>query len=185
LIRQDDIETPRLLLRLIAPSALRAGLDGDRRAVELSLDATVPSDLIDEPDVLRYAEARLAEDIDYLPWSARAILLKESRRMVGHVRFHSRPDPDYLHPYARHAVEFGYVVFADCRRRGYAEEAVGGLMRWAGETHGVGRFVATIAPDNQPSIGLAAKLGFKRIGEHVDPVDGIEYVYLLDLSGRP
>ena len=98
--------------------------------------------------MLRYAEARLAEDIDYLPWSARAILLKESR----------------------------------C---GYAEEAVGGLMRWAGETHGVGRFVATIAPDNQPSMGLAAKLGFKRIGEHVDPVDGIEYVYLLDLSGRP
>ena len=179
----DDIETPRLLLRLIAPSALRAGLAGDRRAAELSLDAIVPSDLIDEPDVLRYAEARLAEDADYLPWSARAILLKDSRRMVGHVRFHSRPDPDYLHLYARHAVEFGYGIFADCRRRGYAEEAIGGLMRWARERHGVSRFVVTIAPDNRPSTGLAAKLGFNRIGEHLDPIDGIEYVYVLDLNG--
>jgi [ribosomal protein S5]-alanine N-acetyltransferase len=181
----DDIETPRLLLRIIEPAALRAGIAGDRRAVELSLGATVPADLIAEPDVLRHAEARLGEDVEYLPWSARAILLKESRRMVGHVRFHSRPDADYLHPYVRHAVEFGYVVFADCRRRGYAEEALGGLMRWASETRGVARFVATIAPDNQPSTRLAAKLGFKRIGEDVDPVDGIEYVYLLDLSGRP
>ena len=37
--------------------------------------------------------------------------------MVGHVRFHSRPDPDYLRPYAPNAVEFGYVVFTAYRRR--------------------------------------------------------------------
>ena len=45
--------------------------------------------------------------------------------------------------------------------------------------------MVTIEPGNVASIQLAAKLGFTRIGEHVDPVDGIEYVYLLDLSGRP
>ena len=150
-----------------------------------SLGAIVPSDLIEQPDVLRYATARLAEDAAYLPWSARAILLKHTMHMVGHVRFHTRPDADYLHPFARQAVEFGYTVFADYRRRGYAEEAVSALMRWAQRTHGIGRFIVTIAPHNQPSTRLAGKLGFQRIGEHVDPVDGIEYVYLLDLSGRP
>src|SRR5437870_2139471 len=117
----EDVETPRLLLRHIAPAAVRAGLSGDLRAVELSLGAIVPPDLLREPNVLRYAEARLAEDIEYLPWSARAILLKESMRMVGHVRFHSRPDAEYLHPFARQAVEYGYAVFAGHRRRGYAE----------------------------------------------------------------
>ena len=181
----EDIETPRLLLRLIAPSALEAGLSGDRPAIAESLGANVPADLIEEPDVLRHAAARLAEDVGYLPWSARAILLKESMQMVGHVRFHSRPDPDYLAPYARQAVEYGYVVFAAHRRRGYAEEALVGLMRWAGQTHGVDRFVVTIEPGNAASIQLAAKLGFTQIGEHVDPGDGIEYVYLLDLSARP
>ena len=181
----EDIETPRLLLRIIPPSALGAGFSGERTAIAQSLGASVPPDLIEEPDVLRHAAARLAEDAGYLPWSARAILLKELMHMVGHVRFHSRPDPDYLAPYAREAIEYGYIVFAAHRRRGYAEEALVGLMRWARQTHGVGRFVVTIAPDNQPSTELAAKLGFRRIGEHVDPVDGIEYVYLLDLSVRP
>lgn len=180
----EDIETPRLLLRHIAPAALRAGLSGDRRAVEKSLSATVPTDLMRELDVLRYAEQRLAEDIEYLPWSARAILLRKTMHMVGHVRFHTRPDADYLHPFARQAVEYGYEVFASCRRQGYAEEALTGLMQWAGRAHGIQRFIVTIAPDNVPSTRLAAKLGFERIGEHVDPVDGIEYVYLLDPSGR-
>ena len=180
----EDIETPRLLLRHIAPAALRAGLSGDRRAVEQSLGATVPADLMEEPDVLRYSEQRLAEDVEYLPWSARAILLKETMHMVGHVRFHTRPDADYLQPFAHQAVEYGYEVFASHRRRGYAEEALTRLMQWAGQAHGIQRFIVTIAPDNGPSVQLAAKLGFVRIGEHVDPVDGIEYVYLLDRSGR-
>jgi RimJ/RimL family protein N-acetyltransferase len=181
----EDIETPRLLLRLIAPSAVAAGLSGDWQAVAQNLGASVPADLIEEPDVLRHAAARLAEDVAYVPWSVRAILLKESMEMAGHVRFHSRPDADYLAPYARHAIEYGYVVFAAHRRRGYAEEALAGLMRWARQAHGVTRFVVTIAPDNEPSTRLAAKLGFRRIGEHVDPVDGIEYVYLLEMSGSP
>ena len=181
----QDIETPRLLLRHIPPAALHAGLSGNRQAVEQSLRANVPSDLIDEPDVLRHAANRLAEDPGYLPWSARAILLKASLHMVGHVRFHGQPDADYLHPFVRHAIEFGYAIFAAHRRRGYAEEAVRGLMQWARQAHGVDRFVVTIGPDNAASTHLAAKLGFTRIGENVDPVDGIEYVYLLDLSGRP
>jgi hypothetical protein len=33
-----------------------------------------------------------------------------------------------------------------------------------------------------PSQELVAKLGFKKVGEEVDPVDGIEYVYLLDVN---
>ena len=89
--------------------------------------------------------------------------------MVGHVRFHSRPDPDYLRPYASNAVEFGYAVFAAYRRRRYAEEALAGLMQWAQEGHGVGRFVLTISPDNLPSRNLAAKFGFRKIGEQSMP----------------
>jgi hypothetical protein len=55
----EDIETPRLLLRIIPPSALAAGLSGDRTAIAQSLGASVPPDLIEEPDVLRHA-ARLS-----------------------------------------------------------------------------------------------------------------------------
>jgi len=180
----EDIETARLLLRLIPPQAVHAALSGDVKTLERDIAATVPADLLEEPDVLRHAQARLAEDARYLPWSARAIVLKQSREMIGHVRFHSRPDPEYLRPYARHAVEFGYAVFDAHRRRGYAEEALTGLMQWARRVHGVGRFVASVSPVNEPSTKLVAKLGFEKVGEYADPIDGIEYVYLLDAGSK-
>jgi ribosomal-protein-alanine N-acetyltransferase len=173
-----DIETPRLLLRCLLPEAIRAGLAGDLKAVETRLGASVPLDLLREPAVLQHAAARLTEDADYLPWSARAIVLRASMGMVDHVRFHSRPDPEYLHPYVRNAVEFGYVVYPAHRRRGYALEALTGAMRWARDTHHVRRFVASISPSNGPSLALMAKLGFHRIAEHVDQEDGIEHIYL-------
>ena len=38
----------------------------------------------------------------------------------------------------------------------------------------------SIAPDNQASLGLARKLGARRIGEHVDEIDGPEDIFLFD-----
>lgn len=49
-------------------------------------------------------------------------------------------------------------------------------MDWARREHGVRDFVLTISPDNLPSQRLAAGLGFSRIGEHVDEVDGLEHI---------
>jgi RimJ/RimL family protein N-acetyltransferase len=103
-------------------------------------------------------------------------------QMIGHVRFHSRPDPDYLRDFAANAVEVGYEIFAAHRRQRYAEEALAGLTTWAQASQGIGGIVASISPDNLPSLKLAAKLGFRGIGEPVDPVDGIKHVYLRDAS---
>ena len=180
----DDIETTRLILRRFEPAALQAGLSGDLAVVEECLGAKVPTDLIEDPAVLNYAQAALAADVGYLPWSARALVLKSSMQMVGHVRFHSRPDPDYLRPYAPDAVEFGYVVFTAYRRQRYAQEALTDVMQWAQQIHGVDRFVASVSPANLPSLNLISKLGFQKVGETVDPVDGIEHIYLRDATRR-
>jgi ribosomal-protein-alanine N-acetyltransferase len=174
----EDIETARLSLRYIVPEAIRAGLSGDARTVERHLGARVPVDLLQDPAVLRYAQAELAADPDYRPWSARAIILRATSQMVGHIRFHTRPDADYLRPYARNAVELGYVIFAAYRRRGYAREAVGGVMQWAQKRHGIERFVASVSPTNAASLAVIAKFGFRRVGEHVDAIDGVEHIYL-------
>ena len=178
----DDIETARLILRRLPRQAIEAGLWGDLRTVENRLDAKVPVDLADDPAVLRFALAQLAADPDYLPWSVRALILKESGGMIGHIRFHTRPDPDYLRPYAEKAVEFGYAVFSAHRRRGYAREAIDGAMRWAQDEHGIQRFIVTISPDNVASLRLAGRFGFRKIGEHIDEVDGIEGIYLSEVA---
>jgi RimJ/RimL family protein N-acetyltransferase len=177
----DDISTPRLILRRISPDVIDAGLAGDRAQAQARLGASVPDDLLEDPSVLHLGRDRLAADPGYGPWSPRAIILADSNAMIGHAGFHSRPDPAYLHPYARDAVELGYTVFAAHRRRGYAAEAVRSLIDWAVSTHRIFRFVACVSPDNTPSLRLISRFGFARIGEHMDEVDGLEHIFLCDV----
>lgn len=94
-------------------------------------------------------------------------------------------DPEYLHSYARGAIELGYVVFVAYRKQGYAHEALLGAISRAEEGYSIKHFVASISPRNLPSINLIAKLGFRKVGQHVDEIDGIEHVYLRDVIRIP
>jgi RimJ/RimL family protein N-acetyltransferase len=174
-----SIETPRLLLRTLPAAALAALVAGDR--VEASRIAGL--DLGDFPDEeTGIAEQRLKDvtaDPAYLPWSLRAMALKPGLAFVGHFNFHTKPGADYLQELAPGAIEFGYFVMPGRRRQGFAEEAVLGMMRWAQCSHGIQRFVVSISPDNAASVAMAAKLGFARIGSHIDEADGYEDILAL------
>ena len=50
-------------------------------------------------------------------------------------------------------------------------------MRWAAEQPDVTCFVLSISPENAASLALAQKLGFVRIGEQMDEVDGLEWIF--------
>ena len=108
------------------------------------------------------------------------MLLKPSLVIVGRIRFHSRPDAEYLHRYARDAVAFGYEVFEPYRGQGYATEAARAAMRWARGREGLKRFLTTVAPGNMPSIAMMKRLGFRKIGEHADADHGFEHVFLRE-----
>ena len=97
--------------------------------------------------------------------------------MVGHIGFHTRPGEKYLEELAPGGVELGWTVFGRERRQGYAREAAEGLMEWARRFHGVTRFVVSISPANLASLELARRLGFKRIGSHIDEEDGPEDIF--------
>jgi len=97
--------------------------------------------------------------------------------MVGYIGFHTAPDPEYLAELAPGGIELGYTVFAAHRRQGYAREACAALMQWARQEHGVDRFVVSISPDNVPSLRLAESFGFRKIGSHMDEIDGLEYIF--------
>ena len=55
--------------------------------------------------------------------------------------------------------EIGIFVYRMYHRLGYAESAIAALI----ELHGPGYFYANVAPDNEPSHKLFAKMGFKPI----------------------
>lgn len=174
------IETSRLALRTVPPAALAALIAGDR----VKASRLAGCDLNGFPDAeLPIAAMRLNDlgaDPDYLPWSLRAMALKPGLDFVGHCNFHSKPAADYLRELAPGAVELGYFVMPAFRRRGFAEEAALGMMDWAARRHGVGRFVISISPGNAPSVAMAGKLGFARIGSHLDEEDGYEDIFARD-----
>lgn len=174
------IQSKRLDLLRLDPDTLRLTLAGDSVAVERRLSLTVPSEWYAADMLIHLRLQQLLNDPAYQPWSVRAIALREERQMVGHIGFHTKPGAPYLQPYAPDGIEFGYTVFSPFRRRGYAREACPALMQWAHEEHQVSQFVVTISPDNIPSRRLAEKLGFTKVGEHMDEEDGLEEIFRLD-----
>lgn len=177
------IHASRLDLIPLEPEVLRLSLAGAATAVEQLLGLTVPVAWYEEQTLIRIRLRQLIADPTYQPWSVRAIALRETRHMVGHIGFHTKPGATYLQPYAPAGVEFGYTIFPSFRRRGYAREACRALMQWAFEQYQVSHFILSIAPDNEPSRRLAQQLGFTQVGAHMDDEDGPEDVFRLDYRG--
>jgi [ribosomal protein S5]-alanine N-acetyltransferase len=120
---------------------------------------------------------QMRRDPDMQQWLARAVVRRdEGRMMVGNAGFHGAPGVNASGE--PRALEIGYGILAEHRRRGYATEAVAGLIAWA-RAEGISHFVASVAPENEPSLAIVRKLGFVRTGEHIDPEDGLEHVFEL------
>lgn len=153
---------------------MEALASGDLEAAAREIGAAVPAWLPAQlDDFLQYRLAQLAVDPSIRGWLGRAMVLEEKpgqRRVIGSVGFHGPPDE-------AGRLEIGYSVDPEFRRRGYAIEAVRAMLDWASKRYGVGRFLASVAPDNEPSLGLIRQLGFRRVGEQLDPIDGLEYVF--------
>jgi RimJ/RimL family protein N-acetyltransferase len=160
----------------MSPTFIEALLDGRREEASDTIGATIPDGWPDDHDAnfLHMRLGQMRDDPSTQEWLARAMVHRETSKMIGHIGFHGPPQEGWA--------ELGYTVFEQHRRRGYAEESVRSMMRWARDSHGVQTFRLSIAPDNGPSLALAAKLGFKQIGEQMDPEDGLEYVFELKVG---
>ena len=176
----QSIETPRLILRILPPPALEALAAGDRTKASRLTQCDLGSFPDDQLSIVAVRLKDLGDDPDYLPWSLRVMALKPGLRFAGHFNFHTKPNADYLKELAPGAVEMGYFVLPELRRQGLAEEAALGMMDWASQAHGVARFVVSISPENAPSVAMARKLGFARIGSHIDEEDGYEDILARD-----
>lgn len=174
----DDIATKRLGLRLLPLAALQATKDGNVAVVGRLLGCTMPADWAEVGRLAAMRLEQLAEDSAYLPWSIRAVILRETNEAVGYVNFHARPAANGAFPQASNMAEIGYTIFEPWRRRGIASEALAALLRFA-SAKGADQAVLSIAPHNLPSLRLANRFGFVKIGTQIDDIDGPEDVFLL------
>lgn len=171
------IQSERFDLISLTPAVLRASLAGRFREAGELLGIAAPAEWDIPQDVMELRLRELEENPGLQPWLLRAIALRGQRIHVGHIGFHTAPGADYLAELSPGGVELGYGVLESWRRLGVASEAIDAMMRWAREVHQVERFVVSISPGNMPSLGLAAKLGFRKIGSHVDEIDGPEDIF--------
>jgi RimJ/RimL family protein N-acetyltransferase len=65
-----------------------------------------------------------------------------------------------LAPSIEGTLETGWAILPAFQGKGYASEAVGAAMRWAGAAFPALAFSCIIDPHNQASLRLAARLGF-------------------------
>ena len=146
----------------------------DFAGAELAIGARVPPWLANQlENFLKFRLAQLAVDPTIREWLGRAMVVSHGegvRAVIGSIGFHGPPD-------AEGRLEVGYSVDPNYRRQGYAREAVEALFNWAHHEHGIDRFVASISPDNEPSLRLARGFGFVQVGSQIDEIDGLELVF--------
>jgi [ribosomal protein S5]-alanine N-acetyltransferase len=175
------ISTTRLSLRLMSEPFMRACLEKRVTDAETLLEASLSPAWFEEMGFLAMRVEQLRQDPEYTIWGPRAVVLESEQRVIGHIGFHGKPNQPYLLEFVPDGIEFGYTIDAAYRRQGFALEASVGLIRWAALEWGITRFVLSVSPGNAASQGLAAKLGFQKVGEHMDVQDGLEEV--LELTG--
>jgi ribosomal-protein-alanine N-acetyltransferase len=173
------VSSTRLELVPMTPAFYELCLAGERESAQALLGASIDAEWWAETAIMAFWLKGLREDPGLQPWLARAMVRRSDRLMIGHIGFHGRPGMPHLQPYAPGGAELGYTVFAPYRRQGYAAEALAAMMTWAARDHGVPSFVLSIAPGNAASQALARRFGFVKVGEHLDPEDGLEEIFAL------
>lgn len=179
----NEIKTTRLSIRLISSEVLSLIIRGEAEQAGHLLGVPIPVELLRSLSSLSYSQKELNKDEAYLPWSARAVFLRDNPQFIGIIRFHSVPRPIGIPGYQGDAVELGYRIFEAFRNRGYAREAADAMMYWANTQFGIRNFLASVAPGNMASNPLIWSFNFKKVAEVIDESDGLEYVYLRQVNG--
>jgi [ribosomal protein S5]-alanine N-acetyltransferase len=173
------IHTPRLALIPATIETLRAELEG-RVAFARAVGATVtdewPPELYDD-SAIRWSLAALERDPEFADWGLCYITIPaedgSGPTVIGTGGSKGPPDVSGI-------VEIGYAILPSHRRRGYAREAVDGLLAWAFADPRVTSVIAHTLTDLAPSIAVLRSAGFVFTGKGNDPTEPTAIRYEID-----
>lgn len=156
------IHTPRMVLIPASVVTLQADLAGPEalgRALGTAVAESWPPDLYDD-DAAKWMLGGLQATAPgtegfwayYFVWSTGP----RGAVLIGVGGFKGPP--------AEGRVELGYSIVPEYQRRGFATEAVLGMLRFAFSHEEVSEVIAETLPDLIPSIGVLEKTGFGLVG---------------------
>ena len=160
------IRTERLDLVPGTLETLEAELRGRAplaRLLGIEVPESWPPPLYDA-DAINWMLGRLREEPGFEAWGFRYFVLRRDGGdvAVGAGGYKGPPSVDGT-------VEIGYSTLPEHQKKGFASEAVEGLVARAFEDDRVSRVLAETLPGLSPSIGVLEKTGFELLGEGSEP----------------
>jgi len=138
------------------PAQAAAALPGDREAACRALGSRLAAEW-PGPHLLGVLQRHAGASVDTERFGVWVMIERRTASVVGDIGFRGPPDDGGT-------IELGYGVIPSRRRRGYATEAAGVLVRWARSQPSVDVVVAGCDPNNVPSIRTLERVGFRRTG---------------------
>ncbi|WP_216663637.1 MULTISPECIES: GNAT family N-acetyltransferase [unclassified Lentimicrobium] len=149
--KRIEIHSSRLLLREIESSDTSAIFMYRSDAQTNQYQGWIPEKLEEVND---FIEHKIAKEFNRLgTWFQLAIVLKESNKLIGDLGMHFLEND---------AVELGATIAQDYHGKGYATEALKGVINYLFNKVDKQKIKASVDPRNLASIAMIEKLGFKK-----------------------
>ena len=131
--------------------------------------------LIEGPSPLAFRIPRVKKDPSFAEIGLVLAVSKELNEVIGSAGFHDFPDETGM-------IEIGFGIVPEMQNQGFGKELLIGMWEMICKRDDVRILRYTVAPDNGPSIHIINKLGFDKVGEQMDPEDGLELIYEKSVS---
>jgi RimJ/RimL family protein N-acetyltransferase len=175
------MQTARLEFVPHTPQGLRALADGyDQFARVFGIPATAGlRDSFDSGDVSEGWLAQLAAATAADPWTfGFAVVHRGDRIVIGMCGFKGPPQVEDT----SRVCEIAYGIAPAYRCQGFATETAGALVEYAIARGSVTLVRAHTLPEPNASTRVLTKCGFKKVGEVIDPEDGLVWRWELPVA---
>lgn len=126
--------------------------------------------LIEGPSPLAFRIPRVKKNPSFADIGLILAVSKSSNEVIGSAGFHDFPDDNGM-------IEIGFGIVPEEQNQGFGKELLLGMWGMICKRSDVKILRYTVAPDNEPSMHIINKLGFTKVGEQMDPEDGLELIF--------
>lgn len=152
-----EIVTKRLKIIPFTTEIIQAAIQQDNEQLsKLGIISTFEWPEPDLVEALPYFNQQIIDN-GITGFNSWLILDNQTNDIVGSLGFINEPDDNG-------AIEIGFGIIPSKRRQGYCEEAVKALIQWAGSKPAVKMITAQCDEDNERSINLLKRVGFREKG---------------------
>jgi len=126
--------------------------------------------LVEGPSPLAFRIPKVKQEPSFAEIGLILAISKSDNEVVGSAGFHDFPDEKGM-------IEIGFGLVPEKQNQGFGMELLLGMWGMICKRSDVKILRYTVAPDNEPSMHIINKLGFTKVGEQMDPEDGLELIF--------